>query len=50
VELQAIAPCSVHGPGGVKTVHTPDEHNAVADLAAAPPILLRLAARSAVLP
>jgi acetylornithine deacetylase/succinyl-diaminopimelate desuccinylase-like protein len=49
-ELQAIAPCIVLGPGGVDTAHTPHERIAVADLAAAPPILLRLAARVAALP
>lgn len=49
-ELQALAPCIVLGPGGVDTAHTPNEHVAVADLAAAPPVLLRLAARIAALP
>lgn len=49
-ELQAIAPCIVLGPGGVETAHTPAEGIAVAELAAAPALLLRLAARIAALP
>ena len=41
-ELQALAPCVVLGPGGIGTAHTPRECVAVADLAAAVAIFVRL--------
>jgi acetylornithine deacetylase len=46
-ELQAIAPCVVLGPGDIAEAHTPTEKVRVADLAAAVPILMALAERSA---
>jgi acetylornithine deacetylase len=42
-ELQAIAPCVVLGPGDIAEAHTPTEKVRVAELAAAVPILTRLA-------
>ena len=46
-ELQAIAPCVVLGPGDIAEAHTPTEKVRVADLAAAVPVFMRLAERSA---
>ena len=46
-ELQALAPCVVLGPGDIAEAHTPTEKVRVADLAAAVPVLMRLAERSA---
>jgi len=43
-ELQAIAPCVVLGPGDIAEAHTPTEKARVADLAAAVPLLMKLAA------
>jgi acetylornithine deacetylase len=43
-ELQAIAPCVVLGPGDISVAHTPVERVALADLAAAVPVFMRLAA------
>jgi acetylornithine deacetylase len=43
-ELQAIAPCVVLGPGSIETAHTPREHVAVAELAAAVPLFGRILA------
>jgi acetylornithine deacetylase len=37
-ELQSLAPCVVCGPGSVGSAHTPQEHVALADLAAAVPV------------
>jgi acetylornithine deacetylase len=45
--LQAIAPCVVLGPGDIAEAHTPSEKVRVADLAAAVPVFMRLAARVA---
>lgn len=42
-ELQVIAPCVVLGPGDIAEAHTPTEKVRVAELAAAVPILTRLA-------
>lgn len=50
VHLQRIAPTIVLGPGEVTTAHTPEERIALADLAAAPAVLLRLAERVSALP
>ncbi|MCS6853788.1 MAG: M20/M25/M40 family metallo-hydrolase [Elioraea sp.] len=50
VHLQRIAPTIVLGPGDVTTAHTAEERVAIADLAAAPPLLLRLAERVCALP
>lgn len=50
VHLQRIAPAIVLGPGDVATAHTPEERIALADLTAAPDVLLRLARRIAALP
>ncbi len=47
-ELQAIAPCVVLGPGDIAEAHTPTEKVRVAELAAAVPLLMALAERSAV--
>lgn len=47
-ELQALAPCVVLGPGDIKVAHTPVERIALADLAGAVPVFMRLA--SAALP
>ncbi len=49
VVLQQVAPAIVLGPGDVRAAHTPQERIALAALAAAPPILLRLAGRVAAL-
>jgi acetylornithine deacetylase len=46
-ELQALAPCVVLGPGDIAEAHTPTEKVRVADLAAAVPVLVKLAERSA---
>jgi acetylornithine deacetylase/succinyl-diaminopimelate desuccinylase-like protein len=46
-ELQAIAPCVVLGPGDIAEAHTPTEKVRVAELAAAVPLLMALAERSA---
>ncbi len=46
-ELQAIAPCIVLGPGDIAEAHTPAEKVRIADLAAAIPVFMRLAARVA---
>ena len=46
-ELQALAPCVVLGPGDIAEAHTPAEKVRVVDLAAAVPVLQRLAERSA---
>ena len=46
-ELQAIAPCVVLGPGDIAEAHTPSEKVRVADLAAAVPVFMHLAERSA---
>lgn len=43
-ELQAIAPCVVLGPGDIAEAHTPTEKVRVAELAAAVPVFMRLAA------
>jgi len=48
-ELQALAPCIVLGPGDVAEAHRPGEGMAVADLAAAPAMLVALAERIAAL-
>jgi acetylornithine deacetylase len=42
-ELQAIAPCVVFGPGDIAVAHTPTENVRIAELAAAVPLLMRLA-------
>ena len=47
VALQALAPCVVLGPGDIGVAHTPDEQVAVADLAAAVPLLARFLERGA---
>ncbi|RAI58245.1 M20/M25/M40 family metallo-hydrolase [Roseicella frigidaeris] len=41
-ELQALAPCLILGPGSIETAHTPRECVALADLAAAVPLFLRI--------
>lgn len=46
-ELQAIAPCVVLGPGDIAEAHTPSEKVRIADLAAAVPVFMQLAARFA---
>jgi acetylornithine deacetylase len=46
-ELQAIAPCVVLGPGDIAVAHTPGENVRLADLAAAVPLLMRLAEQMA---
>jgi acetylornithine deacetylase len=46
-ELQALAPCVVLGPGDITEAHTPAEKVRVAELAAAVPVLMALAERSA---
>jgi acetylornithine deacetylase len=46
-ELQAIAPCVVLGPGDIVEAHTPTEKIRLADLAAAVPLLMRLAEQMA---
>jgi len=47
VELQALAPCVVLGPGDIGVAHTPDERVPVADLAAAVPLMARFLERGA---
>lgn len=42
-ELQQIAPCVVLGPGDIAVAHTPVERIALAELAAAVPVFMRLA-------
>jgi len=49
VELQAIAPCIVLGPGDVSEAHRPGEGIALAELEAAPATLVALAERVAAL-
>jgi acetylornithine deacetylase/succinyl-diaminopimelate desuccinylase-like protein len=46
-ELQAIAPCVVLGPGDIAEAHTPTEKVRISDLAAAVPVFMKLAERSA---
>ena len=46
-ELQALAPCVVLGPGDIAEAHTPTEKVRIADLAAAVPLFMKLAQRSA---
>jgi acetylornithine deacetylase/succinyl-diaminopimelate desuccinylase-like protein len=46
-ELQALAPCVVLGPGDIAEAHTPTEKVRVRELAAAVPVLMALAERSA---
>jgi acetylornithine deacetylase/succinyl-diaminopimelate desuccinylase-like protein len=46
-ELQGIAPCVVMGPGDIAEAHTPTERLRLSDLAAAIPILQRVAERIA---
>lgn len=46
-ELQAIAPCIVLGPGDIAEAHTPSEKMHIADLTAALPVFMPLAARVA---
>lgn len=46
-ELQAIAPCVLLGPGDIAVAHRPNECVAIADLAAAVPVFMRLAERMA---
>lgn len=46
-ELQAIAPCIVLGPGDIAQAHTSSETVRIADLTAAIPVFMRLAARFA---
>jgi acetylornithine deacetylase len=47
VALQALAPCVVLGPGDIGVAHTPHEQVAVADLAAAVPLMARILERGA---
>jgi acetylornithine deacetylase len=47
VELQALAPCVVLGPGDIGLAHTPEERVPVADLAAAVPLMRRFLERGA---
>jgi acetylornithine deacetylase len=42
-ELQALAPCVILGPGDIAKAHCPDESVAIADLAAAVPLFMRIA-------
>jgi acetylornithine deacetylase/succinyl-diaminopimelate desuccinylase-like protein len=49
-ELQAIAPCVVLGPGDIAQAHTSTEKIRLADLAAAVPLLRRLAEHVAAAP
>jgi acetylornithine deacetylase len=44
-ELQALAPCVILGPGDIAVAHAPDECVAIAELAAAVPVFMRLAQR-----
>src|ERR1700676_4911869 len=41
-ELQALAPCVILGPGDIAVAHCPDESVAIADLAAAVPVFMRI--------
>jgi len=45
-ELQALAPCVVLGPGDIAEAHTPTEKVRVAELIAAVPVLMQLAAQA----
>jgi acetylornithine deacetylase/succinyl-diaminopimelate desuccinylase-like protein len=45
-----LAPCVVLGPGSTLSAHTPHEHVALAELAAAVPVFRRLLAAGARLP
>ena len=47
VALQALAPCVVLGPGDIGVAHTPEERVAVAELAAAVPLMARFLERGA---
>jgi acetylornithine deacetylase len=47
VELQALAPCVVLGPGDIGLAHTPEERVPVAELAAAAPLMARFLERGA---
>ena len=42
-ELQAVAPCVIMGPGDIAVAHAPEESVAIAELAAAVPVFMRLA-------
>ena len=44
-ELQAVAPCVIMGPGDIAVAHAPEESAAIAELAAAVPVFMRLAER-----
>jgi acetylornithine deacetylase len=44
-ELQAVAPCVIMGPGDIAVAHAPEESAAIAELAAAVPVFMRLAQR-----
>lgn len=46
-ELQDLAPCVVLGPGGIEAAHTPTEHIALAELAAAVPVFRTILAAGA---
>ncbi len=47
VELQALAPCVVLGPGDIGLAHTPEERVPMAELAAALPLMARFLERGA---
>ena len=49
-ELQAIAPCVILGPGDIAVAHTPVERIALAELAGAVPVFMRLAEAVATIP
>ncbi len=46
-ELQALAPCVILGPGSIERAHKPDEQVSLGALAAAVPVFMRMAERSA---
>ena len=46
-ELQALAPCVIMGPGDIAVAHAPEESAAIAELAAAVPVFMRLAQAAA---
>jgi acetylornithine deacetylase len=46
-ELQALAPCVIMGPGDIAVAHAPEESAAIAELAAAVPVFIRLAQAAA---
>jgi acetylornithine deacetylase/succinyl-diaminopimelate desuccinylase-like protein len=46
-ELQILAPCVIIGPGDIAQAHCPNESVAIAELAAAVPILMQLADKCA---